>query len=172
MKVIGIVGWKNNGKTTLIEKLISHFVNSNLRVSTIKHAHHDFDIDHKGKDSHRHRSAGAHEVVVASKARWALIHELRGENEPELEQLLACLAPVDLVIVEGFKRHAHPKIEVILDETAREVFHDPDQNIIAVASKNLNLRTDVAILSLDEPREVAKFILDSLQIKSPENVRD
>jgi molybdopterin-guanine dinucleotide biosynthesis protein B len=166
MKVIGIVGWKNNGKTTLIEKLISHFAGLNLKVSSIKHAHHAFDIDHPGKDSYRHRTAGAHEVVVASKTRWALIHELREESEPELDALLAHLAPADLVIVEGFKRHAHPKIEVILDQSAPQIYESEGQNIIAVASKNPVLDTRLPILPLNKPEEVARFILDYLQIES------
>jgi molybdopterin-guanine dinucleotide biosynthesis protein B len=164
MKVIGIVGWKNNGKTTLIEKLVTHFAASGLRVSTVKHAHHAFDIDHQGKDSYRHRAAGAYEVIVASKARWALIHESRGEEETELDQLLAHLAPADLVVVEGFKQHAHPKIEVVLDESAPPLWQNPDHNIVAIACKNTDIRAPVPVLPLDMPEITARFILDYLKI--------
>lgn len=164
MKIIGIVGWKNNGKTTLIEGLVTHFAAMGLSVSTIKHAHHDFDIDHPGKDSYRHRQAGAEQVIVASKARWALVHELRGAEEPSLEELLAQLKPVDLVIVEGFKQHNHPKIDVVLDETATPIHANGDPSIIAAACKNPYLRVQVPILPLDEPALVADFIIEHLHM--------
>ena len=149
--------------------LITHFAMIGLRVSTIKHAHHDFDIDQKGKDSYRHRVAGAHEVIVASGARWALLHELHEEDEPDLDVLLAKLATVDLVIVEGFKRHIHPKIEVILDDSATPMFLEPAQNIIAVASKNSTLQTSLPLLSLDEPESVGRFIVDYFDAASISN---
>ena len=110
-RVFGITGWKNSGKTTLTEKLVAELTRRGFRVSTVKHAHHDFDIDHEGADSYRHRLAGAVEVAVVSGRRWALMHELRGEDEPKLEEILARLAPCDLVLVEGYKREGHPKIE-------------------------------------------------------------
>src|SRR3546814_9186396 len=112
MKVLGITGWSGSGKTTLLADLIPLLVAQGLRVSTIKHAHHDFDVDQPGKDSYRHRAAGASEVLISSARRFALMRELRGEPEPGLAELLARLTPVDLVLVEGFKREAHPKIEV------------------------------------------------------------
>lgn len=112
MKVYGVVGWKDAGKTTLVERLVAEFVGRGLRVATVKHAHHAFDVDPAGTDSARHRAAGAAEVLVTSGRRWALIHELDGEEEPGLEAQLARLSPCDLVLVEGFKAGAHPKIEV------------------------------------------------------------
>lgn len=112
MKIVGLAGWSGAGKTTLLVQVIDLLAKRGLRVSTIKHAHHAFDIDVPGKDSHRHRTAGATEVLVASGRRWALVHELRDENEPSLAFLLRQLAPVDLVIIEGFKSEAHPKVEV------------------------------------------------------------
>jgi molybdopterin-guanine dinucleotide biosynthesis protein B len=112
MKVIGLAGWSGAGKTTLLAAVIPLLTRRGLSVSTLKHAHHDFDIDRPGKDSYEHRAAGATEVMVASGRRWALMHELRGEDEPRLAALLRHLSPVDLVVVEGFKREAHPKIEV------------------------------------------------------------
>ena len=110
-RVFGITGWKNSGKTTLTERLVTALSDRGFRVSTIKHAHHGFDIDHAGTDSFRHRAAGAGEVAVVSARRWALMHELRGEDEPLLAQVLETLAPCDLVLVEGYKRDPHPKIE-------------------------------------------------------------
>ncbi|MEM0909322.1 MAG: molybdopterin-guanine dinucleotide biosynthesis protein B, partial [Pseudomonadota bacterium] len=111
MIVYGIVGWKNSGKTTLVERLVAAFVSDGLSVSTIKHAHHSVDVDQPGTDSHRHRAAGASEVMLASENRWALMHEHRGDPEPGLESLLTKLTPVDVVLVEGFKAHAHHKVE-------------------------------------------------------------
>lgn len=162
MKVIGIVGWKNSGKTTLIENLVATFVDRGLRVSTVKHAHHDFDIDQRGKDSDRHRAAGAFEVIIASGTRWALLHELRHEPEPAIDDLLARLAPVDLVIVEGFKRHTHPKIEVIRDESKTPIFASGSPGIVAVAAKNPQLAAPLPVLSLDAPGVVGDFILAHL----------
>jgi molybdopterin-guanine dinucleotide biosynthesis protein B len=112
MKIVGLAGWSGAGKTSLLVEIIELLTARGLRVSTIKHAHHSFDIDVPGKDSHRHRTAGASEVLVASSQRWALLHELRSEREPALPDLLRHLSPVDLVIVEGFKREGHPKVEV------------------------------------------------------------
>ena len=112
MRVIGLAGWSGAGKTTLLLKLIPELNRRGVSVSTLKHAHHAFEVDEPGKDSFEHRAAGAREVLVASERRWALMHELRGAPEPGLAELLRRLSPVDLVIVEGFKREAHPKIEV------------------------------------------------------------
>src|SRR5512139_4205730 len=112
MKTFGFAGWSGSGKTTLIERLIPSFVARGLRVSLIKHAHHSFDVDQPGKDSHRHRHAGAGEVLVTSSRRWVLMHELRGEAEPTMEELIGRMSPCDLLLVEGFKRAAIPKLEV------------------------------------------------------------
>src|SRR5919201_1279872 len=134
MRVIGIAGWSGAGKTTLVTKLDPLLVERGIRVSTIKHAHHGFDVDQKGKDSHTHRMAGASEVLVSSANRWALVHELRGAAEPSLNDLLAKLAPVDLVIVEGFKHGAHPKLEIYRAEVGKPPLHPDAPHIVAVAS--------------------------------------
>src|ERR1700742_4595637 len=123
MRVIGLAGWSGSGKTTLITKVIPVLIGRSLKVATIKHAHHDFDIDRPGKDSWLHREAGASEVLVASGRRWALVHELREEPEPGLADLLAKLSPVDLVIIEGFKRHMHPKLEVFREAVGKPPLH-------------------------------------------------
>jgi molybdopterin-guanine dinucleotide biosynthesis protein B len=134
MRLIGLAGWSGAGKTTLLRKLIPLLTQRGLRVSTVKHAHHSFDIDQPGKDSWEHRQAGATEVLVASSARWALMHELRLDAEPTLQELLAHLAPVDLVVVEGFKRDRHPKIEIHRVANAKPLLHPDDPTIVAIAS--------------------------------------
>ncbi len=131
--VIGITGWKNAGKTTLVEKLVTRFAEMGLRIATVKHAHHEFDIDHEGTDSYRHRKAGAREVAIVSARRWALMHELEGESEPPLADVLARLGPCDLVIVEGYKREGHAKIEVRRGKAGTPLAPE-DPSIIAIAS--------------------------------------
>lgn len=138
MRIIGLAGWSGAGKTTLLKGLIPALTARGHSVSTIKHAHHRFDIDQPGKDSWHHREAGASEVLIASGARWALMHELRGAAEPTLPSLLARLSPVDFVIVEGFKREAHPKIEIYRVANEKPFLHPGDPSIIAIA-------TDVSI---------------------------
>ncbi|MBM3558500.1 MAG: molybdopterin-guanine dinucleotide biosynthesis protein B [Alphaproteobacteria bacterium] len=133
MRVLGIAGWSGSGKTTLVTALVAALVARGHRVSTVKHAHHAFDIDRPGKDSHRHRESGAHEVLVASANRWALMHELRGAAEPDLDDLLRHLAPVDLVLVEGFKSHPHDKIEVHRPALAQCLLAETDPRIVAIA---------------------------------------
>ncbi|MDE3117186.1 MAG: molybdopterin-guanine dinucleotide biosynthesis protein B [Pseudomonadota bacterium] len=159
-KLIGIVGWKNSGKTTLIERLVARFTGDGLRVATIKHAHHDFDIDHPGKDSWRHRHAGAREVLITSQRRWALLHENEGETEPTLGDLLARLSPADLVIVEGFKQHDHPKIEVVLAPPRERLLCENDAAVVAVATNmpELVLARSLPRLDIDRPDVVADFI--------------
>ncbi|MDE3114133.1 MAG: molybdopterin-guanine dinucleotide biosynthesis protein B [Pseudomonadota bacterium] len=159
-KLIGIVGWKNTGKTTLIERLLAHFAGDGLRVATVKHAHHEFDIDHPGKDSWRHRHAGAREVLITSQKRWALLHENAGDGEPALEELLARLSPADLVIVEGFKQHDHPKIEVVLAPPREQLICEADAGVVAVATNmpGLALARPLPRLDIDRPDEVAEFI--------------
>lgn len=166
MKIIGIVGWKNNGKTVLIERLVAHFTALGLRISTVKHAHHEFDIDRPGKDSHRHRAAGAGEVIVASSKRWALMHEVGGGIEPSLDELIAHLAPADLVIFEGFKNHAHPKIEVVLDRAPPELVSATMSDILAVATNIERIQTSLPVLPLDRPGEIANFIAGYLDLPS------
>ncbi len=134
MRVIGFAGWSGAGKTTLLRKLIPALVGQGLRVSTLKHAHHGFDIDQPGKDSWEHRHAGATEVLIGSANRWALMHELRGAPEPNLPELLDQLSPVDLVLVEGFKRGDHRKIEVHRAANGKALLHPNDPSIVAVAS--------------------------------------
>jgi molybdopterin-guanine dinucleotide biosynthesis adapter protein len=160
MQVFGIVGWKNNGKTTLVERLVAHLTASGHRVSTVKHAHHAVDLDQPGKDSWRHRQAGAHEVVLATARRWAVIHELRDEPEPPLGDLLAKMTPVDLVIVEGFKRFPHPKLEVHRRERGTPLLAAEDRSIVAVASDEPLPHLDLPRFDLDDVSGVAAFILD------------
>lgn len=159
MKVFGVVGWKNSGKTGLMERLVTEISARGLTVSTIKHAHHDFDVDRPGKDSHRHRVAGASEVLLSSAHRWALMHELRGAPEPGLDDLLARLSPVDLVLVEGYKRDAHPKIEAHRAATGQPLLAPGDPTILAVASDAApNLAQPV--FDLDATEQIADFILE------------
>ncbi|WP_412509301.1 molybdopterin-guanine dinucleotide biosynthesis protein B [Roseovarius sp. SYSU LYC5161] len=158
MKVYGITGWKNAGKTGLTERLVSEIAGRGVSVSTVKHAHHRFDVDQPGKDSHRHRVAGATEVLLASRNRFALMHELRGEDEPGLESLLGKLAPVDLVLVEGYKRDRHPKIESHRAVTGNALIAPGDPTIRAVAS-DTPLDLDRPVFDLDDTCGIAGFIL-------------
>ena len=158
MNVWGIVGWKNSGKTGLMERLVAEFTARGFKVSTIKHAHHTFDVDQPGKDSHRHRVAGASEVLLASRKRWALMHELRDEDEPDLEPLLAKLSPVDLVLVEGFKTEAHQKIEANRAATGQPLLAREDTPVRAVASDASPEGLNVPVLDLDATGAIADFI--------------
>src|SRR5438876_5546754 len=133
MRIFGLAGWSGSGKTTLMTALIAEFISRGIAVSTIKHAHHSFDIDQPGKDSWRHRQAGAREVMVASGHRWALMHELRGDTEPSLDELVMRLGPVDVLIVEGFKRHPHPKLEVHRPSLGKPLLYPDDPHIVAIA---------------------------------------
>ena len=158
MRVFGIVGWKNAGKTGLMERLVTEITSRGFTVSTVKHAHHTFDVDHEGKDSHRHRVAGASEVLLASRNRFALMHELRGDEEPTLEQLLTKLSPVDLVLIEGYKRDSHAKVEAHRAETGNPLIALNDQTIKAVAS-DVPLDLDRPVFDLNDTGAVADFIL-------------
>jgi molybdopterin-guanine dinucleotide biosynthesis protein MobB len=161
MRIFGLAGWSGSGKTTLLAALIPELTARGLSVSTIKHAHHDFDIDRPGKDSWRHRQAGAREVMVASARRWALMHELRGDPEPSLDELLTRLGPVDVVIVEGFKRHPHPKLEVHRPSLGKPLLYPDDPHIVAIASDEA-FATPLPLLSLADPSAIAGFMLDHL----------
>jgi len=134
MRVIGLAGWSGAGKTTLLERLIPALIARGLRVSTVKHAHHSFDVDRPGTDSWQHRQAGAHEALAASPARWAMVHELLGEPEPGLAALLARMEPVDVVLIEGFKRESHPKIEIYRRDNGKPPLHSGDPSIVAIAT--------------------------------------
>ncbi len=157
--VLGVVGWSGSGKTTLISGLIPHLAASGLRISTIKHAHHGFDLDRPGKDSHRHREAGAREVLVASARRWALMHELDTDaEEPPLDALLGRLAPADLVLVEGFKAFPYPKIEVHRPSLGRSALWPDDPHIVAVASDAALPACRRPVLALNEMGSLCHWI--------------
>jgi molybdopterin-guanine dinucleotide biosynthesis protein B len=158
MKVIGIAGWSGAGKTTLLTRVIPVLTARGLTVSTLKHAHHAFDIDQPGKDSHTHRMAGATEVLVSSASRFALMHELRGEAEWTLRELLGKLSPVDLVLVEGFKRETHPKLEVYRAAVGKPPLHPDDPHIVAVASDG-SVQARVPVVSLDDTEAVAAILI-------------
>jgi molybdopterin-guanine dinucleotide biosynthesis adapter protein len=158
MRVIGLAGWSGSGKTTLITKVIPVLVGRGLKVSTIKHAHHAFDIDRPGKDSWQHREAGAAEVVVASSRRWAIVHELRSEPELPLEALLAKLSPVDLVIIEGFKRHAHPKLEIYRASIGKPLIYPQDDCVVAIASDAPLPQAQLPVLMLGDIEGIANVL--------------
>lgn len=158
MRVYGVTGWKNAGKTGLMERLVREFTARGLRISTLKHAHHSFDVDHEGRDSHRHRIAGAEQVLLSSANRWALMTELRGEAEPTLAALLARLAPVDLILIEGWKRDSHPKIEAWRAETGHPLIAPDDPTIRAVASDVTLDLPGRALFDLDDTAAIADFI--------------
>lgn len=162
MKLYGIVGWKNSGKTGLMERLVAEFTGWGLTVSTVKHAHHDFDMDRPGKDSFRHRAAGAREVLLASRHRWALMHETRGGAEPSLEDLLPRLSPVDLVLVEGYKRDAHPKVEAFRAATGNTLIAADDPTVRAIAADVDLPGQQLPVFDLDDTTGVAAFILRDL----------
>jgi molybdopterin-guanine dinucleotide biosynthesis protein B len=158
MKVIGIAGWSGAGKTTLLTRVIPCLAARGLRVSTVKHAHHAFDVDQPGKDSHTHREAGATEVLVSSATRWALMHELRGEPEWTLHALLQKLSPVDLVLVEGFKTQSHPKLEVYRAVVGKPLLHPDDENIVAIASDGV-VEASVPVIPLDDLEAVTDMLV-------------
>lgn len=163
MKVWGVVGWKNTGKTGLTERLVAGFTEAGLRVSTIKHAHHSADVDRAGTDSHRHRSAGAAEVVLATPDRVAVMQELRGAAEPSLADLLARLQPVDLVLVEGYKTAAHPKIETHRAEAQRDLLVRKDPLVRAVAT-DVVLDVPVPQFDLNDTQAIMAFIAAELDL--------
>lgn len=162
MKVFGVVGWKNAGKTGLMERLVHNIVDRGFSVSTIKHAHHSFDVDHPGKDSHRHRMAGATEVLLSSRKRWALMHENTGNSEAELDELLSKIEPVDLVLIEGYKGGPHPKVEAHRAETGNGLIAHEDQTIRAIASDTELSAMAVPVFELDDTDAVADFILEQV----------
>lgn len=158
-RIFGIAGWKNSGKTGLAIRLVTELTRRGWRVSTIKHAHHDFDIDKVGADSYRHREAGAHEVTIVSGTRYAIMHELRGAPEPSFEEILSRLAPCDLVLIEGYKREPIPKIEARRLEAANRTPLSPtDPHILAIAADHPVEDTDLRIFDLDDTAGIADFV--------------
>ena len=159
MRIIGLAGWSGSGKTTLITKLIPCLIARGLRVSTLKHAHHGFDLDQPGKDSFMHRVAGATEVIVSSARRFAILHELRDEPEWNLGALVAKMSAVDLVMVEGFKRDAFPKIEIHRAENGKPLIHPDDPHIVAIASDTPLPHVAVPVVDLDDIEAIAELVL-------------
>ncbi len=164
MKVFGIAGYSGSGKTTLLEKLIPELTGRGLKVSVIKHAHHGFDIDRPGKDSYRHREAGAAEVLLSCHDRWALMHERRDEGEVTLGELLARLAPCDLVLIEGFKQEPVPKLEVYRPENGKPPLFNERNDIVAIAT-DAELETRLPTLPLNDIGAIADFVMTTLQLQ-------
>jgi molybdopterin-guanine dinucleotide biosynthesis protein B len=158
MRIIGLAGWSGSGKTTLVTNVIPVLVKRGLKVATVKHAHHEFDIDQPGKDSWLHRKAGAREVAIVSSRRFAIVHELCGEPEPPLVDVLAKLSPTDLVIVEGFKHHAHPKLEVYRAAVGKPLLHPDDDCIVAIAADAPLKDAQLPVLMLDDFEGIANVI--------------
>jgi molybdopterin-guanine dinucleotide biosynthesis adapter protein len=158
MRIIGLAGWSGSGKTTLVTKVIPVLARRGLKIATVKHAHHEFDIDQPGKDSWLHRQAGASEVAIVSSRRWAMIHELGEEPEPQLADILQKLSPVDLVIVEGFKRQSHPKLEVYRACVGKPLLHPDDDCIVAVATDAPLPQASLPVLMLDDIEGIADML--------------
>lgn len=159
MKVMGIVGWSGSGKTSLLVEVLPLLRERGLKVSTMKHAHHRFDVDSAGKDSYRHREAGASEVLVVTSSRWVLMHELREEPEPSIEALIERMTPVDLLLIEGFKTHSHPKLEIHRESEGKPLLCLEDAEIVAVASDRPLPELRIPVLDLNDPDAVVEFIL-------------
>ncbi|EJK82040.1 molybdopterin-guanine dinucleotide biosynthesis protein B [Rhizobium rhizogenes] len=168
-KIFGIAGWKNSGKTGLAVRLVTEFTLRGYKISTIKHAHHDFDIDKVGADSFRHREAGAHEVTIVSGTRYAIMHELRGAPEPSFEEILARIAPCDLVLIEGYKREPIPKIEARRLEAAKnEPLAPQDPHIVAIAADHpVENAGALTVFNLDDTQAIADFIAATVGLGQP-----
>lgn len=162
MKVFGFAGWSGSGKTTVIERIVPLLRERGLRVSLVKHAHHEFDIDQPGKDSWRHRQAGCGEVLISSSVRWALMHELRGEPEPDLEQALARLSPCELVLIEGFKRALIPKLEIYRPSVGKPLLYPDDPRIAGLATDAPDQLSGVPVpvLDLSNAGAIAQFVVE------------
>ncbi len=167
MKVLGIVGWSGSGKTSLLVEVLPILNEHGLKVSTMKHAHHRFDVDKPGKDSFRHREAGASEVLVVTSSRWVLMHESREEPEPSIESLIERMTPVDLLLIEGFKTHHHPKLEIHRDSEGKPLLCPEDPEIVAVASDIPLPGLKIPRLDLNDPVAIADFILAYTGLKQP-----
>ncbi len=168
MKVYGVTGWKNAGKTGLMERLVAEITARGFTVSTIKHAHHDTDVDQPGRDSYRHRTAGAQEVMLASPRRWALMHELRDQDEPQLDDLLARLSPVDLVLIEGYKRAPHPKVEAWRSAVEKPPLATRNTTIRALATDQ-PMETALPLLDLNNAAAIADFILQQVGLQEAQS---
>jgi molybdopterin-guanine dinucleotide biosynthesis protein B len=166
MKIFGLAGWSGSGKTTLMVRLLPKLVGRGLSVSTVKHAHHSFEIDRPGKDSYEHRVAGATEVMVTGGLRWALMHEIRDQAEPSIADLSRHMTPVDLLLIEGFKTHTHPKLEVHRPATGRPLLCSNDPDIVAVASDAEIKGLDIPVLDLNDVRAIADFIMEYCGLQS------
>jgi molybdopterin-guanine dinucleotide biosynthesis protein B len=164
MKIFGLAGWSGSGKTTLVVRLLPELISRGYSVSTLKHAHHDFDIDKPGKDSFEHRHAGATEVMVTSARRWALMHENRDAPEPGVAEITAHMSPVDLLLIEGFKHHAHPKLEIHRPSTGRKLLCRDDLHIVAVASDAPLSDVALPVLDLNDVPAIAGFIIAHLNL--------
>jgi len=160
MKIFGLVGWSGSGKTTLMECLLPELVGRGVTVSTVKHTHHNVDVDKPGKDSYRHRNAGATEVVLLSSGGWTVMHPLRGAPEPTTEELMSRLTPVDLLVVEGFKKHPHDKLEVHRPALGKPPLYRDDPTIVAVATDIPLENPEIAALDLNDVAAIADFIID------------
>ena len=159
MRIIGLAGWSGSGKTTLITKLIPRFIARGVRVSTLKHAHHGFDLDQPGKDSFFHRAAGAAEVVISSAKRWAILHEVREEAEWDLGALVAKMSPVDLVLVEGFKRDAFPKLDIHRAANGKPLIHPDDPHVVAIASDVALPNVGIPVIDLNDVNIICDCLL-------------
>lgn len=163
-KIIGVAGFKNAGKTTLVEKLVRELTRRGYRIATVKHAHHSFDIDHEGRDSFRHRAAGASEVAVVSRQRWAIIHESRDEEEPSFTTILAKLSPCDLIIVEGYKHGDHAKIEVRNLALDHPKLAGDDPSVVAIAATGPVPDAPVPVFDRDHVEALAQFIITCMEL--------
>jgi molybdopterin-guanine dinucleotide biosynthesis protein B len=170
MRIIGLAGWSGSGKTTLVTNVIPVLVRRGLKVATVKHAHHDFDTDQPGKDSWLHRQAGASEVAIVSSRRWAIVHELGDEPEPPLGDVLAKLSPVDLVIVEGFKLHRHPKLEVYRAVIGKPLLHPDDDCIVAIATDAPLPQAQLPVLMLGDVESIATML--QAEALAPDRIGD
>lgn len=164
MKIYGVTGWKNAGKTGLMERLVTEITDRGYSVSTVKHAHHDTDVDQPGRDSYRHRQAGATQVLLSSPRRWALMQELRDTPEPPLSDLLPLLGPVDLVLIEGYKREPHPKVEAFREENGKPPLATRNPTIHAIATDTPGLGTQLPEIDLNDTAAIADFILKEVSL--------
>ncbi len=159
MKIFGMVGWSGSGKTTLLKLLLPELIARGYSVSTMKHTHHSVDLDQPGKDSYEHRMAGAHEVLITSSTRWAIMHELRDDPEPDMDDLIKRMSPVDLLLIEGFKHHHHDKMEINRGATGKPLICTDDPSIVAISSDQPLAELAIPVIDLNDPVAIADFIV-------------